>query len=1020
MSQITVTLPPRPFSATEAALLAERFAERGAAERAFGASEAGTALLAALGGHSPYLSDLAVRESAMLLRLAERGPDDAFAMALDPLSRADIEAPSPAVAALLRQVKRQGALIAAVADIQGVWPLDRVTGALSDLADGTIDFACAHLLRGAQARGELRRTGGGRADPRGIGRGSGLVVLGMGKLGGRELNYSSDVDLMVLYEPDTAAYHADRAGALYVRIARDLVKLLEERTADGYVFRTDLRLRPDPAATPLAVSIPAAITYYESLGQNWERAAMIKARPVAADRAAGEAFLREIRPFVWRRHLDFAAIADIHSIKRQIHTHKATRGAHATVQLAGHDVKLGRGGIREIEFTVQVLQLIWGGRDPQLRDPTTLGALAALVGTDRLDRRAAADLADAYVFLRGVEHRLQMVADRQTHRLPEDEEGLARIASFLGYDSAGAFAATFTAHLTRVEGHYARLFETAPSLAGEESGGSLVFTGVEDDPETITTLSGMGYLNPKGVAAMVRGWHHGHARAMRSERARALMTELMPALLGAFARQAQPDQALARFDALLARLSAGVQMLSLLHRNPALLGRLAGLLGAAPPLADHLARHPATLEGLLSGNERGGPPAIAALPALLHEAHHIEEALEAARRLVTQSKFETDAATFEGTLDLNQSGLRRSALADAAIAALLPHVASEFAARHGKVAGGALAVVALGKLGGREMLPDSDLDLILVYDHDADADVSKGRVARSARAVLARSARAELARSARAVLAPPAAPSIRPLPASQYFIRLAHLVVAAITAPGSEGKLYEVDMRLRPSGSKGPVAVSLSAFRRYHAEDAWTWERMAMTRARVVAGPPALTRRLTQAIRAALIRAANPKTVLTDAATMRARLARDLPPEGPWDAKLRPGGLVEVEFIAQALQLVHAPRQPDVLATTTRDALAALARAGALTAAEAEHLIAADLLWRTVTGLLRLTVGRWHGDTLPEPAAEALLGALRPFSPEPLVDLAALRTQMDRAAAEVRRIFEARIGAVEIAEESGE
>ncbi|MBX6748045.1 MAG: glutamine-synthetase adenylyltransferase, partial [Acetobacteraceae bacterium] len=334
-----------------------------------------------------------------------------------------------------------------------------------------------------------------------------------------------------------------------------------------YVFRTDLRLRPDPAATPLAVSMGAAIAYYESMGQNWERAAMIKARPVAGDRALGEQFLREIRPFVWRRHLDFAAVADIHSIKRQIHAHKGARGAGATVALAGHDVKLGRGGIREIEFTAQVLQLIWGGRDPALRDPTTLGALAKLAAAGRIDRRAAADLADAYVFLRNLEHRLQMLADRQTHRLPEDAEGLARIASFMGYANTDAFAEAFMAHLGRVERHYAKLFETAPVLSGNggENGGNLVFTGVEDDPDTLATLRRMGFDEPASVAAMVRGWHHGRPRAMRSQRARELLTELMPALLAAFAKQIHPNQALARFDGMLNRLPAGVQVLSLLH-----------------------------------------------------------------------------------------------------------------------------------------------------------------------------------------------------------------------------------------------------------------------------------------------------------------------------------------------------------------------------------------------------------------------------------------------------------------------
>ncbi|BDG72060.1 bifunctional [glutamine synthetase] adenylyltransferase/[glutamine synthetase]-adenylyl-L-tyrosine phosphorylase [Roseomonas fluvialis] len=981
---------PRPFDPAAARLAAEHFAERGAAERDFAASPEGAALLAALGGHSPYLAELAVRESAALLALAERGPDAAFERALDPLSRIDPATPRAALATILRQAKRQGALAAAVGDITGLWPLDRVTGALSDLAEAAIDAACAHLLRDAAARGELRLPGASRADPRLVGRNSGLVVLGMGKLGGRELNYSSDVDLMVLYEPSAAAYHADRAQAVYVRIARDMVRLLEERTAEGYVFRTDLRLRPDPAATPLAVSIPAAITYYESMGQNWERAAMIKARPVGADRAAGESFLREIRPFVWRRHLDFAAVADIHSIKRQIHAHKGAKGANATVQVEGHDVKLGRGGIREIEFTAQVLQLIWGGRDPGLRDPTTLGALVALAAAGKIDRRAAADLADAYVFLRNLEHRLQMVADRQTHRMPEDAEGVARIASFMGFADAEAFRVAFTGHMAQVERHYGRMFEAEPTLGAEAVDGSLVFTGVEDDPGTIATLRAMGYANPSGVAALVRGWHHGHTRATRSERARELLTALMPALLAAFAKQRDPDTAIQRLDGVFGRLSAGVQVLSLLARNPPLLDRLAGVLGAAPQLADHLSRHTAALEGLLMGAGGTVGSAAATLPALLREAHHIEEALEAARRLVHEGKFEIDAATLEGTLDVDAAGEARSALADAAMSSLLPHVTAAFAERHGKVKGGALAIVALGKLGGREMLPGSDLDLILIYDHAEGAETSEGRAKRGA-------------------------PPIRPLPASQYFTRLAHQMVAAIAAPGAEGKSYEVDMRLRPSGSKGPVAVSLSAFERYHAEDAWTWERMALTRARVVAGPPALRRRVEAAIRAALLRPDAAEKAIPDAVAMRARMLRDLPPDGPWDVKLGRGGLVEVEFIAQALQLVHARAHPRALAPTTRVALANLAGIGALGTDEAATLIAAERLWRTVSGLLRLTVGPWREQALPESVAAALLNACRRIDAEGApVDLPGLQAQMAGRAMAVRAIFERRLGRPEM------
>jgi glutamate-ammonia-ligase adenylyltransferase len=981
---------PRPFDTQAAARLAERLSERDSPTSGLIEEGAGRGLVAALGGHSPFLADLALRERLMLARLIERGPDEALAMALDPLSRADPGSARDQVASLLRQARRQAALIIAAADITGYWPLDKVTGGLSDLAERTLEFACAHLLLAAAARGDLKPgkgQGGTRADPRTVGRGSGLIVLGMGKLGARELNYSSDIDLVLLYDPQ-AAYHEDRAGACFVRLARDLVRLMEERTADGYVFRTDLRLRPDPAATPLAVSLPAAIQYYESMGQNWERAAMIKARPVAADRPLAEQFLREIRPFLWRRHLDFAAMADIHSIKRQIHAQKGHQGAGAAVPshdaLAGHDVKLGRGGIREIEFTAQILQLIWGGRDPALRDPATLGALAALVAAGKLERRVAADLADAYVFLRTLEHRLQMVADRQTHRLPTDAEGMARIASFMGYASVEAFAEICLAHLARVGRHYGLLFEGAPALSqpGDTTAavhrGNLVFTGVEDDPETLATLRRMGFVEPSSVAAMVRAWHHGRPRATRTPRARELLTELMPALLAAFGRQHQPQQALARFDAVLSRLPAGVQVLSLLHRNPALLDRIAGLLGAAPQLADHLARSPAALDGLLAGTlSANGADPSAVLPALVKDARHLDEALEAARCIATERKFEIDAAALEGSLDADTAGALRSDLAESAIAALLPRVAADFAERYGRVPGGALAVVALGKLGGREMLPGSDLDLVLLYDHDEDATGSEG---------------------GRRSLAP-----------SEYFVRLAPRMISALTAPGGEGRLWEVDMRLRPSGSKGPVAVHLAAFERYHATESWTWERMALTRARPIAGPPALKRRIADALRAAILRPSPAGTVLADAGAMRARLLRELPPEGPWDVKAMRGGLVEVEFIAQALLLRHAPERPEVLATTTRVALERLGKARVLDVEETAALIHAERLWRTVIGLIRLTHGRSREAALPAPAEAALLRAVTPLlrdgdSHEP-VDLPDLRANMRTSAERVRAAF---------------
>jgi [glutamine synthetase] adenylyltransferase / [glutamine synthetase]-adenylyl-L-tyrosine phosphorylase len=967
---------PCPFDAGAAERLAERFVELGRAEARLAARPPVAALLRALGGNSPYLADLAVREAASLRALVATGPDALVATAMAELAAITPATRRDRIAAAMRRTKRIVALATAIADIGGIWPLERVTAALSDLAEATLSLATAHLLRAAHDAGELRLP-----DPSDPARSSGFTVLGMGKLGARELNFSSDVDLVVLYDPAAAIYteatEGHAMGGFASRIARGLVSLMEARDPDGYVFRTDLRLRPDPAVTPPAVALPAAITYYESMGQNWERAAMIKARPVAGDLALGATFLEAIRPFVWRRGLDFAAVADIHAMKRRIDQHKGgalADGADPLARIAGHNVKLGEGGIREIEFLAQTLQLVWGGRDPGLRVPTTLGALRMLVRAGHVPRDAARELGAAYRFLRRVEHRLQMTADRQVHDLPQRRDDLARFATFMGYDDAAEFAAELLRHLRQVRVRYAEVFELVPELlAPAEAGLELDFSGVDIAPEaTGAALHALGFASPDRIVAAVRGWQAGHVRALRSARARELLAQLLPRMLDALARQPQPDVVFNRFDAFLARQPAGVQLLSLFQRNPGLLDRIAAVLGAAPSLANHLASHPAALDGLLSPEENPNPARL--LRGRLRDARLLEDVIEITRRTVREEDFSTSVATMEGRIDADEAGLRRSAIADAALSALLSPVLTDFASRFGRVRGGSMAVVALGKAGGREMMAGSDLDLMLVYDHPADASESRGA---------------------------------RHMPVSQWFVRAAHAYVAAVTAPGVDGPLYEVDMRLRPSGNKGPVAVSLGSFRRYHAEAAWTWERMALTRARVVAGPPALRTRIEEAMAEALAQAGDADRIRGDAASMRARMLRDLPPDGAWDVKLRPGGQIEVEFIAQVLQLIHAHDAPELCSPTTRVALTRLADAGKLPTDDASLLIHADHVWRTLQGMLRITVGRGARDELPDASAHALLRAVGGA-----VDLGALQATLDDLAQQVRAMFVRYIGEI--------
>ncbi len=928
----------------------------------------GGRLLEAVFGNSPHLTLSAVKDPGFLRDILTEGPDAACAGVMSGLRRAGNDGlDGDGLARDLRVAKRRVALAVAVADITGAWSLEQVTGALSDFAELALSRAAGHLLRAAAAGGAF--TLPDADDPE---KGSGLVVLGMGKLGARELNYSSDIDLIVLY--DNERVRTDRPEELhnhFVRLTRSFVRRMEERTVDGYVFRTDLRLRPDPGATPLALSALAAETYYESLGQNWERAAMIKARPVAGDRAAGAAFLERLTPFVWRKNLDFAAIQDIHSIKRQINAH---RGG-GTIALAGHNIKLGRGGIREIEFFVQTQQLIWGGREPELRCIATVDALRALAAKDRIAPQTADDLIAVYRHLRQVEHRLQMVDDEQTHTLPADEAGLRDLAVFLGYADARAFGSDLLAHLRRVETHYSDLFEHAPTLGAQGPvAGNLVFTGSEADPETIKTIGRLGYKNPQTVDAVVRGWHHGRYRAMHSTRARELLTELMPALLKALAGTPEPDKAFLNFDEFLSGLPAGVQLFSMFYSNPHLLDLVAEIMGQAPRLAAHLSRRPSVLDSVLTADFFDAPPPPAALAGeldgLLDQAGDFEDALDTSRRWANDRKFQVGVQSLRGHLAPRAAAAALSNIAEAALSRLRPRVEKEFAHQHGRVAGSAMAIVAMGKLGGREMTATSDLDLIFIYTAREGAEASDGPKA---------------------------------LPPSQYFARLSQRLIGAVTAQTADGRLYEVDMRLRPSGSAGPIACSHEAFVGYHEKEAWTWEHMALTRARVIAGPAALHALVDTALRETLTRPRDAGTLLTDVAGMRARMDSEHHTDLIWEVKHLRGGLVDVEFITQYLELEHAHAHPEILSPNTRTALRRLRDAGLLETPVADDLIEGLDLWQAIQGLLRLTIGgesrRDADGEIPEGLHEALARA------GGAVDFVALKEKVTATAGRLHRHF---------------
>jgi len=921
----------------------------------------GQRLLAALFGNSPFLTQCVLLDVGFFTQLATGGPGVVLSDVLKRLkSELAPETDRGKLMAGLRIARRQVALLVAVADLTGHWPLENVVGALSDFADAAVAAAVSHLLRQLAARDVLRLPN--PVDPE---KDCGFVVLAMGKQGARELNYSSDVDLIVLFDGDTATYTGSRGiQEDFVRMTRDLVRILEERTADGYVFRTDLRLRPDPGAMPLAISVTAALTYYESLGQNWERAAMIKARPVAGDLAMGAHFLAELRPFVWRKNLDFWAIQDIHSIKRQIHAYKGG----AEIAVLGHNIKLGRGGIREIELFAQTQQLIWGGREPRLRGAKTQETLAALADVGRVNADAVRNLDHAYRYLRRLEHRLQMVDDQQTQTLPADENGLSRLAVFLGLDNSGQFREELLGVLRCVEEHYAELFEEAPALS---TTGNLVFTGGEPEPGTLATLADMGFADGTRVFNLVRAWHHGRHRATRSTRSRQLLTELMPTLLQTLGRTTQPDQALTKFDEFLAGLPAGVQLFSMLYANPGLLDMLAEIMGGAPALADRLSRNAGLLDAVLSPgffDPIPGPEVLAQeLREVLAQARDFQDVLDLARRWANDRRFQAGVHILRHACDIDESGRALSDIADTVLSELYLRVLDDFAQGHGHVPGANLAVIAFGKLGAREMTVSSDLDLVFVYESQAGAEQSDGP---------------------------------KPLPASQYFGRLAQRFINALTAMTPEGRLYEIDMRLRPSGNAGPIATTLDGWRRYYEKDSWTWEHMALTRARVVLAEPEFRTRIEAVVHDLLCAPRDADALLVDVAEMRARIEREHSAKTIWSVKYLRGGLTDLEFLAQYLLLRHAPAHPEILDGATQRAFAKLAGAKLLGGTLARRLIEATRLVRQIQGMLRLTVGPAFDADSGTDGLKASLARAAGMS-----DFAALRATLVSTAQMVHEVF---------------
>ena len=904
-------------------------ADRGAEARALatGALAPLAGLIEGAGGCSPYLSDLLRKERDWLESVVE-APEAGFDALVANVAAQQAEGVGPA----LRQAKRRGALLLGLADLGGAWPLEEVTGRLTRLADAATGAALRAGLAREVARGKLP---GMTEDD--IATGCGMVVLAMGKMGAGELNYSSDIDLICLFDETRFArddFHEARASL--IRATRTMAATLGDQTAEGYVFRTDLRLRPDPGVTPVCMAMAAAEDYYESLGRTWERAAYIKARAAAGDIAAGQRFLGVLTPFVWRKHLDFAAIRDAHDMRLRIREHKGLGGP---ITLPGHDMKLGRGGIREIEFFTQTRQLIAGGRDPSLRVRGTIPALERLRDAGWVPEDTVARLSDHYRAHREVEHRLQMIGDQQTQALPASEEGFARLAAFMGVELA-ALKADLTARLQEVEALTDAFFAPdAPARPAPEFG--------------------------QAVTARWPGYP-----ALRSDRAVAIFRRLRPEILTQLQAAAKPEEALAAFDGFLAGLPAGVQLFSLFEANPRLLRLMAEICATAPALALYLSRNAAVLDAVIGGSFFSDWPGAAALEAdlgrRLAAQPDYESRLDAARVWAREWHFRIGVHHLQGLVDAAEAGRHYADLAEAVVAALFPVAVAEMTRKHGPAPGRGAIVLAMGSLGAGRLNAGSDLDLIVIYD-TAGVEASDGP---------------------------------RPLAARAWYARLTQTLTTALTAPTAEGRLYEVDLRLRPSGRQGPVATAVQSFRSYQADEAWTWEHLALTRARPVAGEPGLAEEV-ERFRAELLAAkATGPTVRADVAEMRARLGEAKPGQGAWDAKFGPGRLMEVELAAQTAALLAGTP-----ARGTRDQIEAAEAAGVLAGAEAEALRDADrLFWDLQAAARLLTGGTLSPDDLGAGARAFLLARTGE------ADMARLETRMTRTAAAAAAAFDRVLG----------
>jgi glutamate-ammonia-ligase adenylyltransferase len=781
----------------------------------------------------------------------------------------------------LRRFRRQQMVRIIWRDLAGWAPLEEVLEDLSALADACVDQSLALLYGWACAEMGVPRDGQGVQQH--------LVVLGMGKLGAHELNLSSDIDLIFAFPA-----HGEVEGGRYlsneqffIRLCQRLVQVLNQQTGDGFVFRVDTRLRPFGEAGPLAMSFAALEDYYQTQAREWERYAMIKARVVAGDAVAGAELMAMLRPFVYRRYLDFGVIESLRDMKGLISQELKRKGM-------ADNIKLGPGGIREIEFIGQAFQLVRGGRDPDLQIRPILQVLELLGEKDLLPAFVVRELTEAYVFLRRVENRLQAWQDRQTHSLPEDEPGRLRLARSMGFADWGGFFDELAQHRQRVQGQFDQVF-AAPQVEGREEQQALgaLWRGRLQRDDALEALYNVGFRQPADTLGRLEQLRNSHACRALGARGGQRLEQLMPLLLEATGGTAEPDQTLQRLLPLVEAIARRTAYIALLVERPLALSQLVRLSAQSLWISHQLVRYPVLLDELLDSRHLYAPLHRADLEAELNsllaplDSEDLEEQMERLRQFVQSNTLRVAAADVTDVIPLMVVSDYLTEIAEVVTARVLRIAWAHLVASHGRPIGilgedTGFAVIGYGKLGGIELGYGSDLDLVFLHGSLDPNAMTDGE---------------------------------RSVGNDVFYIRLGQRMIHMYTTRTPSGQLYETDMRLRPSGNSGMLVSSLDAFADYQKNEAWTWEHQALLRARPVAGDQKVIERFEQIRREVLSRPRDPEALCKEVGEMRRKMRDSLDKSGAgsFDLKQGVGGIADIEFMVQYAVLRWAHQYPDLL-----------------------------------------------------------------------------------------------------------